>query len=450
MLVGTKFDSALYDVYRRFDDPGQAIVTTEEDLRRQAASVFAAFQKQHAPASRAHEILESLKQPIFVSSMAHLIAERADRLTEDEQFFRNKLNKLWRPLTHEEFQEIGNFAAMRERLLEVAGRTQPLLEKKLAGLAGSSRDKAIAQLADLSGKAERNLVVLERTDQAQLAKQREVLTACLKEAEQEVTGLFEALTVQAESRHQELVNRLKAAQNRFSAIQAQTAVRTEEYEATATRTTYNWWDVMGWFPKEESYTVTKTRSIPYQYARLEDALGRIDEYANAVTFDIERALNGLMNAERFRARLKEAVMRPLEHQNVRPEVLSNAVDRVVARLVLPQVSLQGASYAQQLANQFSAEVEEHRIEELRTKTRQAIAKLLKDVDKRLGGEVRQFQAQLATLQSGFLDQVLASVVREIDRLEREMVEKAAEMEGYRQLIQQLDADLAAAGPALLA
>lgn len=443
VLVGTKFDSALMDVKFDYETAEAAIADVQRQLRGQAESVMARYMQALPTDGAAYQMLTGLREPLFVSAMGEMIHDRQGHWTEEQADLHQKLVAMWPdgPLDLASLKAIGNMGAIRAAMREVAAGAEATIVQRLGGLAKAHEAKAAAILDELCGHASKVLKTLEHTSAEQLGRQQSQLSTVGK-ASTRVEVILGDLLDATHAQRLAVIEGLYGVKEQYAKVQTQTGTRDESYTVTESRSRQKrvLFGLIPWGSEDYEVEVEKSRTITYQYAAVDDAIGAVDAFASAAILKIERSINGLVDRKALKQKLKAAILDTLDpgDENFDAEMIGLAIEQVATRMVLPQLSLVGADYLQMVSGSFSGNVMGGDIANLRARVKEAIAKVVDDLDFRFKDEMTRFDTALAGSMATFLDQVLESVHDELEQLQSGLARGHAEVEAYRALITKVE------------
>ncbi len=437
-LVASQYDSALMDTISDFSSLQEADLQTRVQLMRHAAkSVDSAVTKMRRDAypEPILEVLEQCRRPVFLSSMAHRMAEKSpDRYSSQEQLIFRNLS-LYKELSADELKSIGNFDEIQSLFFGLAEQKDQMLERKAAGFVMTAQADLRNQLSGLFREVDgmRQRCSRERSRLTKRLTELSARNSCLRG---EIDGAFEEYAAPLPKLLSDALFLLREEGCGFSgsASKADISVRNTAYQVSDAKFYKPW----TWGKTHREYTAEQ---MIQEYQDTSEALNEIQLLQTGAVQMYDSIYSSMKDTVRLQNRLL-SIAGGVYTEEGKPQdsgALRDLSAKAISYLVPPRLLLDFSVQRQQLTARFPGRVISAPAQaELKEAAAAAIEAVLSSIAKAYDNSSQRFiTAGVQPAREKFCELLLEPFAKELNGLLQTLSEtdsKAAQLQEIEEIL----------------
>ena len=425
ILLGSRFDEELIGEYKKYQKLGPnallaAYKANQEKLGEHARKVL-----NGSPLDEGRlKALRAALPPRFVSARLHNlgIKPQAD-WSEAENHTYTQLKKRYpeADLSPRSCRLLGNIEGQKGLLDEARNAKQEIQRRKVADFKAKQATRPLEILEKANENIEDRIRNLKQNDIASLQAGLHHLEERIHSGETCVDDAFDDAIVEMRRRFKELALDIREAGQRID-------IRTQSRKETYCSYDPPWYKP--WRSKEYS---TRT----YSTASVQDSIDEIKGFIVQAERDLLEKARNIVDAEK----LKKRVITCLENtfdlgdENFDPDQLLRSVRKVVRRINLPDLSIDGDKALQEIIKTFSSrdEVRDSDIDRLRRTQRRAVEILNTEIARQIEAHAKAAEKDLRHQAEQLIENILKDSREDVQQKSRDLENKDASLRGYEEI-----------------
>lgn len=454
VLVASQYDRAVGEMEDEIDDedisPQKRLVETalavedklSENYRKRISEIAAAARRNGG--DDRWDKLEAA-EPICVSALAYSLACRWGRWTTSEKEEFEKFNELIEGFSFPDAEMLRRFSKVdqvKEHLEDVMAGKEKYVEGKVAALKEGFRADVAALLKELRDRLEGHISTLETNDVASLRKKLKDQTKALKAGEENIKSVFEDFRYDAHKVFADTLSAMRSAKNSYAQLNVHTEVQTDEYPIDH-GCGFLWWRCWTGTRYE-----TRTRTIRTRYANTYDAVNQVEAYVEEARKELEETILRVTDRKLLRKKLSDTVLGLLEgFAGSEPDLafLKAQLQAVAGKIDIPDADFGDLDYTRMITDTFEGgEVTNGKVDKLQGLQREALQRVLADLEKQVSQKSKQIEASLIAAGASFAEQLIAELSADTERDVEELKDKEANLarcKGHLSILKSVLSDL---------
>lgn len=370
--------------------------------------------------AKTRRILGAVKEtkPRFISSWAWLVAEQFDKLSDNDRYHLDELQRVTGYVfTPETLRQLSEIPSVRDELLAQRQRKAGLLASKeqalISGVRDGIRERLSKMLADLSSRSERirsgNISALEKTEEDMIKR--------MNGGRAKLEDLFDQQFVKTSQLFALLKTDIRKEAQKYNRIETVRETRTESYEVD----TSSWYNPFSWGSSETRY-----REVVTIYASAQDAIEQLEAFALQSTLSLQQAIVGCVDLDGLRREVGRAAMDLFDTGDASfdAELMLAEVNKSLRRITIPDVNFGKKDYSQVIVKTFGSDrVSESRISALKEAQRDAVALILADLEAEVERKISAVGSSLETSGKTFVERMISDIQKSLTELRNDISNK---------------------------
>lgn len=437
-LICSRVDDAINDKILDYKDLKSTYIDTKILLNKQAKKVYYEISNSFKEMGVQREllnILKTLENPIFISSMAYNMSKKEyGDYTESEKNVFENLN-YHNDVTLEILNEIGNFSEVEGLLYEATLKKEETLIQKSKSFIPDSKQEVGYVLNNIINTFQKRIYLLTNINKKDLQIQKNNMISQTHNISINLDESFSQLYKLIEENRIETIEELN--NNRGKSTEIKEKLRKKTKTQTDLVSIEKWFNPYTWEKKEQKeIEITEV----YSYLDPNDALNQLKTYANLCSDTIEETFISSLQIENLRQKLLEVVV--LNHDtsdiNYDPFFFKLIVAKTLDSLTLPNININITSLLNIVSTKFSGEVSNtNDMISLRILLVVCVNSFLKDLETTFFNEIDVFKQQLNSLKEDFYSKLLENVTNEYDLILLQYSNRENEIKNYYNIITEL-------------
>ena len=365
---------------------------------------------------KTRSILNAVREsnPCSVSSWAWMTAANFNKLSKDDTFSLNQLNRVTSyQFNPDALKLLSNIPKVRDNLLAQKERKAQLIASKeqslIDGVNLGVRERLTAICTELDTRQERiqnsNIQALENTENDMLER--------MNKGRAKLEDVFDEQLVKASQAFELLKKEMRSHSQRYK-VSEQKSVETESYEKSTSR----WWNPFSWGDSETRY-----REVVTIYASAQDAIEQVEEFAQNTAISLQRAIIDCVDLDSLRRKVSSAAMNLFDtgDANFDAELMLTEVNKSLRRLTIPNTDFGDKDYGQMISRSFgSGRVSEYQINGLRDAQREALTTILSDLGREVDNKVNAISESLKNTSNTFVNDMTKDIQAGLKKLREDI------------------------------
>jgi tRNA U34 5-carboxymethylaminomethyl modifying GTPase MnmE/TrmE len=434
VLIASKYDSGLMDTMWNKGGFQPADVDTKARLKKKAEKDFDNYLKKMIESGHSGlgEVIESCKNPLFVSSMMENMSKKKpdvynkEELNIYEEFVRQKVK------SPEEFKRIGNFDKVREIFQTIVSEKEKTLLSKAQGFVPTSAAEVRGSIQQISDKVGKRLQSLEKNDIQQLEQQKKHASRQKNNIALSCETIFSELLIKLERNKNELLNDLRRSVNEYSSLSDRRGSETitESYKVSTSK----WYNPFSWGSYERKYnTYTET----YTYLDVSDAVENLRRYANEAASNIGDAFNKIIDFGATKRQLLKVISEHFDTSDESFDVgqFKLLVEQTLNQFEIPVVKIDVSKQMGALSSGFSGEVRSSSEKSsLRMRLVETLSRVFEIIENSVLKDIEKFKTNINEVKDSIADRLLENINKELDEIIKQFENRLQEIENNKQII----------------
>lgn len=431
VLIGSQFDGEFKGEKHKSKDIFSLIGRLGRVLNESSRNTFEEL-KDQCKSEEEREIMQRLIQalpPVFVSSIAYSIAKHLPDLSEDEKFYLDGYNNLYKgfEFNKELLLELSNMSSVTKKLEEQTDKKEVILKGRLNELIDGINKGLRIKLHKILQETTSRIARLKTEDVDSLKMKEKDMVTRISNGRNKVEGSFESVIYKMQSDMALLKTEVKGMSLNFAGFQVQSESNTESYDVTVTKK-FLW--VIPY-----SSTETRYRTVTYRYADTHDAITKVEEFVYEAQKAVQQAIMRIINVNELKARVKEGAISlfDLNDTDFEPEDILLPLDRVISKITIPDVDIDKQDFITTISKQFSGRVSENSIDKLREAQKNALKEVEREVDRLVTAKTKEISSQLEAQCNDFVDNLIKDIQEDLGNLREELKDRENIIKRYEDL-----------------
>jgi len=417
VLVASQYDRTVGEIEDEISgdlDPEERIVQAamrvEDQLtngyHKQISDIASAAQKGNGDSERWDKLVKAT--PICVSALAYSIGLHWDNLSDAEKTDLVSLNKLIPGFHFTDGSTLIQFSrikAVQEELSDIKSRKQEIISAGMKEKEQGFRASIGALLDALKDRLSARIATLESGDLQTLKKRFKEQSAALKSSEATIRSVFDDAKDEAHQMFVNALNELRSAKNEYSKLSVRT--ETETRESRHDRGAGFLWHRSICGTRYE----TRTRVVRTRYANTYDAVNQVEAYVEAARKELDDTIARSTDRKRLRMVLSETVLSALEKCSRESEtdlsLVKAQLQSALSKIEIPDSDFGALDYTRTITDAFeSGEVKNKDVDALQNCQRDALTKVLSDLEKQVVAKRREIENGIDHAGESFVSQLI--------------------------------------------
>lgn len=424
ILICSKYDAGLLSVIYDEDDLSAAQVSVKRSLKRQANKVFEKTIEDYK--NKGYDeafisIIESCKEPFFVSSMAHnMSTKNIDQYDEFEKIVYEGLN-IDGDLDSTILRSIGNFEKVKLIFDEVIKEKEETLIKKSNDFIPTLKNEMKIEIDNLRALVEKRLNILSTQDKEEISSQKKLISNQINLISSNIESVFGESFVKLEQNKIECMRDLREFMREYSSLSEKIGTRTHvtSYKVSTSK----WYKPSTWGTSRTEYS---TYEESYRYLDASDAIENIRCFANECSSDIESSFNKSLDMNSLKRKLLNIIVDEFNTADefYDPMYFKLLVERTLNTIEFPIIKVDISNFIEDISSRFSGEItDSSEKSELRKIVFQLISSLFDNISIIFEKETKKYKNLLETIKNEFKDILLEKITDEFNILLKQFENK---------------------------
>lgn len=415
VLIASRYDEAVQDTIDDYDSLEETNVETKKILSRNAKLKMSQYIEALRNRSMNNEVLnvlEDCKKPIFVSSMAHNMSQKAvEKYTEDENLILRNLDE-HEDLDAEMLASIGNVQEVQQIFNEVIARKEDTLMEKANAFLPLAKQELAQEIDNLIVLQKRRLALLVEHDRGSLEQQKKAIANQIQNTKAATTSIFTDIFAKLETCKTDGTRALRQASLEYANLNERSG--TEEEQRSRTVSTSKWYKPWTWGSSSTEYYTVETR---YKYLDVSDALENLRNFGNSAVNTVEEAFQEAIDFQQLKRRLLTTVIENFDTSSeyYDPAYFKLLTEKTIQAIELPIIKMDISEYIEAMGSDFSGEVRDANSKaEMRIKLSTHISQLFDEISSQFIREIATFKAIMNDIDNNFTTQLLENITQEYE------------------------------------
>ena len=435
ILVCSQFDSVLLDIIDDVEDLSSAKVITKSKLKKEANKVFGRivddFKKRGYEESYI-KVIESCKEPIFISSMAYNMSKKEVKdFTEQERIVFDSLN-IDGDVTSEILYEIGNFTNIIEKYQNVIKNKEETLLKKSKNFVPNLKNEVNIELNNLKDIINQRINILYNEDKSKIVNKKNKINSQINSISSSIESVFGNIFINLEKNKIECRSDLRNAINEFSHISEKIGTMTKEGSYNVS--TSKWYNPFSWGSYTTEYYTYEER---YTYIDVSDAVENIRNFANESCNNIENTFTKSTQIQLIKKKLLNIIIEEFDtsDENYDSMYFKLLVERALNNIQFPTIKIDISDFVKNISNKFSGEITENTEKQnLKLEVAQVIAEMFENLSSNFEKTIDDYKVNLRSIQDKFKEALLEDINKEFQIVLEQFENKEKEIEKNKELL----------------
>ena len=415
VLVASQYDRTVGEVEDEIDEDLEPADRIAEAARHVASQLATNYRKRiTAIADAAAKTGEGDRwsklvgaTPTCVSALAYSLSRHWDGLSADERQDLAKLNELIEGYEFPDsraLEKFSNIGKVVEQLDAVKARKAEILADGIAKKTAGFRAGLAERLGALRDRVNARVETLETNDVALLKKKLKTQTNALKAGSERIAAAFEEFRFAAEKVFRDALAAMQSARRQYSKLNVRTETTTEEYTHDNGCGFFWWRSICG------CRYETRTRTIRTRYANTYDAVNQVEGFVEEARKEIESAIARVIDRKMLKSKVSEVVIDivdGIDDSDLNLDLFRAQLQTAVNRIRIPEPDFGDSDYTRMITESFEGgEVRDDAVDKLEKCQRDALRKVLGDLEKKLDQKKEDVAVCLKTAGTAFADQLI--------------------------------------------
>lgn len=465
VLIASKFDSGIIDVLKKkeedsffaafegfeeFEDTNstdsipracEIIIDKLSSRTREKVSEFIQDLKRRQSSSEMIAVLEQIKQPIFISSIANNMLNKSySELSSEERVIYDALNEFSTNM-EEDLHSLSNLNQVKEIFESIVKNKEQILAAKAETFVPLAMEELKQTLVELRTYAEKRMAIIDSNEREQLQKQKDKIEAQISVVQAEIITQFSTINNDLEVEKVKLAKELRDASVQYSELEELTG--TETKQGSRVVSTSKWYKPWSWGSTSTEYY---TYEEVYSYLRLSDALDNLNQFVLESCNHIDSLFLNILSIKELKRNMLNVIINNFNtaSEDFDASFYKMIVEKNIQSIEFPLIKINKQQIQEHLATTVSATA---RNSEDKKKLKQmlntALSQAFDEISSEMYEQVGTFKKQLINIGDKLSVSLLQSINEEFNVLLAKFNEKEKEIEHYRQYIYELTTQIKA-------
>ena len=439
-LIAGQYDSAILDDGFNRESLTECETNLQNRLNKRAVKELGDLADKKRKVGHEHlaNLLENLVKPIVSSTFAHGFATwDVSKWDATMQHVHTELKEMaendWDEyqFTHQDWQRIANFDALRDKYQIARVEKNQILESKKQSLLPKAQEKLDEAISYLKEAVESRITGLNTQDISKL-------TELEKQLEQRIHGISSKLAQHIgtelnaiQKAINDISRDLQKSIQQYTQLTAHTGSETHEeaYEVSTSK----WYNPLSWGSSETRY---RTYTTNYEYLSASDAVEQIAQYARNCKVDIQYHFNDLVRPNQLKLNLRRALVNELNTAQADFDAtqFKNVLDAVIRQLNLPELNLEIGDPSRKISQNFSGQIKSSNdMQKLKQALNQSLQEVFKLLNDQFKASAKQIEFNLTDTQNLLAQKLTQGLENELSQIKRDFAEKQKSIQEYEAL-----------------
>lgn len=439
-LIAGQYDSAILDDGFNRESLSECETNLQNRLNKRAVKELGDLADKKRKVGHEHlaNLLENLVKPIVSSTFAHGFATwDVSKWDATMQHVHTELKEMaendWDEyqFTHQDWQRIANFDALRDKYQIARVEKNQILESKKQSLLPKAQEKLDEAISYLKEAVESRITGLNTQDISKL-------TELEKQLEQRIHGISSKLEqhigtelTAIQKAINDISRDLQKSIQQYTQLTAHTGSETHEeaYEVSTSK----WYNPLSWGSSETRY---RTYTTNYEYLSASDAVEQIAQYARNCKVDIQYHFNDLVRPNQLKLNLRRALVNELNTAQADFDAtqFKNVLDAVIRQLNLPELNLEIGDPSRKISQNFSGQIKSSNdMQKLKQALNQSLQEVFKLLNDQFKASAKQIEFNLTDIQNLLAQKLTQGLENELSQIKRDFAEKQKSIQEYEAL-----------------
>lgn len=389
-----------------------------------AKEAFAGQMRREGNDERTRRLLGELEaeRPRFISSWAWLVAQDLGQLSGDE---RDQYDRLCRDtgiaFDAEGLRKLSNIQPVFEDILALRKRKRDLLEEKETQLKDATLTAITRRLEEVKRSLAARRQHIQNGSIAELECLERQATQRIELGKVKLEDVFDEQATAAKIRFAHLKSELRGLSQDFTKLEEVSETKSESYQVDTSI-------FRGFFGHTWE---TRYRDVTTVYASVQDAIEKIDRYANRCLDSFEKRIADCVDLKKLRKNVCAATMDLFDtgSANFDGDLMLNGINRSLRRITIPSVDLGKRDFTSGITAQFgTGRVSENNIDGLKQAHRAAIQAVTEVIDGLVNGKIAELENSLVHSAQTFVADMSRDIKADLSQLREQRADREATLE----------------------
>ncbi len=431
-LVGSLFDTAMYDEYKKFKNIKELIHGLRAKYEKRAKNEIS--EKSVNAGNQDKIILETLQKAsdsfFCISSMCFNMAQHFDSLQEDEKFHLNKLNNLYNSLSFDKnsLMVISNLKAAEDKLLLVKSKKKEILSQALSSVLYGAESGYKNLIKNIKSSVQNDYDMFMGNDIVSLDKKQKIIEKTMTLGKQRINNIFKEYSIKVEKEFATVKHDIKASAANSKRISTKTGSKTKSYEVS----TSNWYNPFSWFSTETRY-----KTVTYRYADVNDAISQLENFIINAEGQLCKIIKGIIDIEQFRKKLLNSVNDLFDKSDDEfdPMEVIQTLNNAVNRVTVPDININCTKHISKIRDKFKAStVKGSEIDSLRSEQGRVLSLITNDLNDEIETQTNNIINKLHTVNNKFMPELMISFNTKIEKMKKDKLANDRIINSYKTIL----------------
>lgn len=428
IVVGSKFDSVVFDMERKEKEFRKACSKAERSLRDQfSGNMNAVLSQVEHPDDWLIKI--SKIEPIFVSSLLSTAGEKLTgkmkgELSEEEDHTVNKLKNGFEGVDINSLVSYSGINVIRKRLNEIMDEKERIIADKDNSVVDTYCKQVIKLFNEMKNDSKKHKKDLENVDKEEYIKKQEVLNNILQKSQSKLKSLFESSAAETQKRVFSINGQLQIEMTNHTRIKIEKKADPYEYNT----------GILFWKKHHVGTIIT-------HYANVCDVVYNINRYIGKSIEILDDEFNSFFDENRLKNQVKTLMVETMRKYDVELEAedILIPLGKTFSMIKIPQVSIEPTKYVDEVKTRFaSGGVKNDEISKLGLLQSDMMTEVFNDIRKEVEKCASTIKDVLIKQADSFVNDTKEVMNREKAKIEKEWANKEKYIELNNSFIDEID------------